>query len=303
MSVQIAKVYKILPSKKEVLSINENNYSINIVESPNIGDFTSRKGLKALPYTTQNAIITALKLVEDDKIYNSDRIGVFVGCSMDFIGNTVNFLNDAYKVSARLVSPINFPNTVLNSISGWVSIVLGITGINTTINTGYTSGLDAMKIAYDYINYEIIDRAIVIAVEGISEEVIESDLCMSPVYSEGAVGILMEKNSNRPVCSIESIYSSNILDEDFLEKLKGVIDYDHEIAIYGSGNAIDDKVKNLLNTNEISNVYNTYSQFGQGFSLNTLFKLLHFLNSDNKDKAILIDSNENGNKSFVKLRR
>lgn len=303
MSIQVSKVYKILPSKEEVLCINEKNYIINVVENQNIATYTSRKGLKRLPCTTQNAIITALKLIENEKVDNLDRIGVFVGCSMDYIKNTMDFLNDAYESSARLVSPINFPNTVLNSISGWVSIVLGTTGINTTINTGYTSGLDAIKIAYDYLNYEIIDKAIVIGVEEISKEIIESDLCMSSVYSEGAIGILMEKNSNKPVCNIDSIYSSSVLEEEFLEKIEGALDYDNEIAIYGSGDALDEKVKKVLQKSELGDVYSTYPQFGQGFSLNTFFKLLHFLNADNKEKALLIDTNENGNKSFIKLRR
>ena len=57
-------------------------------------------------------------------------------------------------------------SSVLNNISGWASIVYGITGLNSTVISGNLSGIDALKMAVSYINNNVIDVAIVTAVEG-----------------------------------------------------------------------------------------------------------------------------------------
>ncbi|MCY9165905.1 hypothetical protein [Bacillus atrophaeus] len=43
-------------------------------------------------------------------------------------------------------------------ISGWASIVYGITGLNSTVISGNLSGIDAFKMAASYIKNDVIDK-------------------------------------------------------------------------------------------------------------------------------------------------
>ena len=54
----------------------------------------------------------------------------------------------------RAANPALFPNTVINSPASQVSIWNNIQGFNTTIATGFTSSIDAMSYAYDFLRLE-----------------------------------------------------------------------------------------------------------------------------------------------------
>ncbi len=55
----------------------------------------------------------------------------------------------------RYTNPALFPNTVINSPASQVSIWHNIQGFNSTISTGFTSSLDAINYAYDFIQMDL----------------------------------------------------------------------------------------------------------------------------------------------------
>lgn len=68
-------------------------------------------------------------------------------------------------------SPLDFANTVLNAAAGQAAIWHGLTGINSTITTGITAGLDAIGYATDLIRS---GRAAVIVAGGAEEFSLEA---------------------------------------------------------------------------------------------------------------------------------
>ena len=64
------------------------------------------------------------------------------------------------------MNPALFPNTVINSPASQISIRFVIKGFNTTIATGFTSSLDALKYACDFIDF---GRARAVLVGGVEE--------------------------------------------------------------------------------------------------------------------------------------
>jgi len=66
---------------------------------------------------------------------------------------------------------MEFPNTVLNAPASRVSILLGVTGPNTTISTGETSGLDALGYATDFLRLGRADGMLAGGAFGLGEDV------------------------------------------------------------------------------------------------------------------------------------
>lgn len=299
MSIYITDIYSILPEKEIVTEVSDKTVKVNKSDDLDIKEYCDKKGLKRLPKSIQNAVITSINIYNNIQNIDKNKIGIFVGNVMSYIENTDTFLIPAHEKSAKFVSPMAFPNTVLNSISGWISIVLGTTNINTTICTGKTTGLDTIKVACDYIENGIIDKAIVVTTEEITDIVIQADLEASSKYSEGSVALLLEKDSNTYICKIEDIYSSNISMEKYFERLENILKDDKNNVIYGSENSIDCEINKIINFKP-NKMINTYKEYGEGFSLNTFFKLIEFLKNDITN-CIILESNDIGNKSYMRL--
>lgn len=67
-------------------------------------------------------------------------MGVYVDAPYSHIENTYQLMKEAYDSSPAYISPMKFPSSVLNSMSGWLSVAYGITGPNSTIFNGFTGG-------------------------------------------------------------------------------------------------------------------------------------------------------------------
>ncbi len=89
--------------------------------------------------------IKEAKLVIDAS--NTDRIGIATGTTFSHLQPIVDFDREVFKESINFASPVLFPSTVLNAASSQASIRYNIQGFNTTISTGFTSSLEAVKYA------------------------------------------------------------------------------------------------------------------------------------------------------------
>ena len=76
--------------------------------------------------------------------YPSDRKGMVIGCALAGVPGMIDFANDVREQSARFVSPIRFPQTVGNYISGALSRAYDFRGPASTIACGNASSLDAI---------------------------------------------------------------------------------------------------------------------------------------------------------------
>ena len=132
--------------------------------------FLGEKGLRLLDRSTL-LVNVAAKLALDDAHYavtedNTDETGVVLGTTLGSVWSISEFDKTALIDGPRYVNPALFPNTVINSPASQISIRFGIKGFNTTIATGFTSTLDALKYACDFITW---GRAKAILVGGVEE--------------------------------------------------------------------------------------------------------------------------------------
>lgn len=74
----------------------------------------------------------------------SERVGLVLGNALAGQSGMIDFANDVRQQSPRFVSPIRFPQTVGNYITGALSRAYDIRGPNSTIANGSASGLVAI---------------------------------------------------------------------------------------------------------------------------------------------------------------
>src|SRR4030042_2340715 len=134
--------------------------------------FLGSKGLKSLDRSARLLCSAAKLAIEDAKLTinykNTDDIGVCTGTTFSYLWNFSEFEKGVIKDGPLFSDAALFPGTVMNAASSQVSIRFNIQGFNTTISTGYSSSIDALKYAVDFINLGRIKTVLVGAVESIS---------------------------------------------------------------------------------------------------------------------------------------
>src|SRR3989304_3818811 len=134
--------------------------------------FLGSKGLKSLDRSARLLCSAAKLAIEDAKLTinykNTDDIGVCTGTTFSYLWNFSEFEKGVIKDGPLFSDAALFPGTVMNAASSQVSIRFNIQGFNTTVSTGYTSGLDALKYAVDFIRLGRIKTVLVGGVESLS---------------------------------------------------------------------------------------------------------------------------------------
>ena len=157
--------------------------------------FLGKKGMRELDRSTR-LIMSAAKLVIDDSGLqitdaNTHSIGVTIGTTFGSLHSIFQFDRDGLIDGPRLVNPSHFPNTVINSPASRLSIRFGIKGFNTTVSTGFCSGLDAVSYASDFIR---LGTAEVVLAGGVEE------LCEETFRGFYQLGCLSGMDGSEPIC-------------------------------------------------------------------------------------------------------
>lgn len=226
------------------------------------------KGLRNLDRGTL-FLLTASKLALDDAGLvvddsNTDDFGVCTGTTFPHLSSIVEFDTEVLKEGLSFSNPALFPSTVLNAASSQVSIRFNIQGFNTTISTGYTSSLEALK--YSMIALETGKAKIVLSagmesltlslffgfhklgyMAGIKGEPVSCPFDKrrnGPLLGEGAVVFSLEDERNAKAHNA-SIYA----------KVKGVANYfdGYRIGkIHPQGEGLEQAIKMALDEAGIS---------------------------------------------------
>ena len=84
---------------------------------------------------------------------NTDRIGVNIGSGIGGLPMIEETHDDYLAGGARKISPFFIPSTIINMISGNLSIMLGLRGPNLAVVTACTTGLHAIGVGGRMIEY------------------------------------------------------------------------------------------------------------------------------------------------------
>lgn len=204
-------------------------------------DFLGNKGLRTLDRSTK-LIASATKLALDDTALaiteeNTQDIGFVAGNTLGSVNSICEFDKDTLIEGPQYVNPALFPNTVINSPASQASIRFNIKGFNTTISTGFSASLDAVKYAVDFLR---LGRAKVVLAAGVEE------LCVQVFLGFLKTGFLAGLSEGKPEisCPFDKRRNGIILGEG-----SGVL------VLEGLEHALARKAK----------IYAEITGFGQGF--------------------------------------
>ena len=134
-----------------------------------ITDFDPKKylGSKGLRYFDRVSLLitSAAKLAVDDGnlegVYQPDDLGAVIGSTFGSINSISSFDLEALREGPNYVSPMDFPNTVLNAPAARVAIQFEMKGLNSTISNAETSSLDAVQYAADFLRLKRVKALLV----------------------------------------------------------------------------------------------------------------------------------------------
>jgi len=117
-------------------------------------------GSKGLRYFDRVSLLitSAAKLALEDGhlhsgIYAEDELGAVIGSTFGSINSISAFDMESLREGPNYVSPMDFPNTVLNAPASRVSIHCEMKGLNSTVSNGETSGIDSIQYAADFLRF------------------------------------------------------------------------------------------------------------------------------------------------------
>ncbi|MCK4816972.1 beta-ketoacyl-[acyl-carrier-protein] synthase family protein, partial [bacterium] len=99
---------------------------------------------------------------------NADDIGVVTATTLSISWDIAEFTKEMVQDGPRFVNPALFPPTTMNYPSSQISIRYKMKAFNTTIATGYSAGVDALKYAVDFIKLGRAKAVVVCGVESLS---------------------------------------------------------------------------------------------------------------------------------------
>jgi len=129
-----------------------------LVQNFNAQDYMERKEAKKMDLFIQYGVAAGVQAVKDSGIEvteeNAPRIGVAIGSGIGGLGLIEQNHEKMLKASSpRKLSPFFVPSTIINMISGHLSIMFGLQGPNIAITTACTSGVHNIGHAARMIAY------------------------------------------------------------------------------------------------------------------------------------------------------
>jgi 3-oxoacyl-[acyl-carrier-protein] synthase II len=127
-----------------------------------LGPYLSAKDARRMDAFMQYGVVAGMQAMRDSGLVvteaNSDRIGVLMGSGMGGL-ESIEETYDKYLEthSPRKVSPFFIPGSIINLVSGHLSIAFNITGPNLAVATACTTSTHALGLAMRLIQYGEVD--------------------------------------------------------------------------------------------------------------------------------------------------
>ena len=127
-------------------------------------DYMARKDAKQMDLFIQYGVAAGVQAIKDSGLEvneaNAQRIGVAIGSGIGGLGLIEENHTKLLKNGPRKLSPFFVPSTIINMISGHLSIMFGMKGPNISIVTACTSGVHNIGHAARMIAYGDADAMV-----------------------------------------------------------------------------------------------------------------------------------------------
>ena len=170
----------LLAGKSGIATVSKFDHSpLNVhiaaeVKDFRIEDYLPAKEARHLDSFIQYGIAAGTQAIRDSAIEvneaNADRIGVMVGSGIGGLPSIEETGAELIKRGPRRISPFFVPGSIINMISGQLSIIFGLKGPNIATVTACTTGLHSIGLAARLIQYGDAD----VMVSGSSESTISA---------------------------------------------------------------------------------------------------------------------------------
>jgi len=145
-----------------------------LIKDFNVEEYMPRKEARKMDLFIQYGVAAAEQAFQDCGIEvtaeNADRIGVAIGSGIGGLGLIEQNKDSFAKSGPRKISPFFVPSTIINMISGHVSINKGLKGPNIAVTTACTTGTHSIGLGARMIQYEDADMMFVGGAEKASTE-------------------------------------------------------------------------------------------------------------------------------------
>src|SRR5205823_4016200 len=153
--------------------------------------YLGQRNLRPLDRTSRLVASAAQLALADSgwsaEMRNAQEVGLVLGTMFCSVHTISEFDRRALEAGPAYASPMDFSNTVINAAAGQTAIVHNLRGVNTTMSTGITSGLEAIAYAADHIRS---GRAPALLAGGADE------LCFESFYGFDRAGLLCRSNDS-----------------------------------------------------------------------------------------------------------
>jgi 3-oxoacyl-[acyl-carrier-protein] synthase II len=145
-----------------------------LIKDFNVEEYMPRKEARKMDLFIQYGVAAAEQAFQDSGIVvtaeNEDRIGVAIGSGIGGLGLIEKNKDSFAKSGPRKISPFFVPSTIINMISGHVSINKGLKGPNIAVTTACTTGTHSVGLGARMIQYGDADMMFVGGAEKASTE-------------------------------------------------------------------------------------------------------------------------------------
>lgn len=126
-----------------------------------VNAFINRKDGRKMDTFIQYGVAASLLALEQSQLHisssNAERVGVMIGSGIGGLQSIERTLRAYEKGGVRKISPFFIPMTIINMISGWVSMLTGAKGPNSATVTACSTGSHAIGDAFEMIRRGDVD--------------------------------------------------------------------------------------------------------------------------------------------------
>ena len=144
----------------EITRFDASAFSVRIageVKGFEVGDYLSPKEARRMDVFIHYGLAAGVQAIKDSGLEvteaNAERIGVNIGSGIGGLPMIEATHDDFLRAGHRKVSPFFIPGTIINMISGNLSIMYGLKGPNLAVVTACTTGLHAIGMSARTIEY------------------------------------------------------------------------------------------------------------------------------------------------------